>query len=377
MVRRSDARLSEVSVRGQSDFGAVLLGGVQLLLEKIDDRWDELPVAISENERAREQFLTNARDIYVDVIGQVVDFDFPTTTHVEQVARARAGQRIAPASSIRAAELLHNVILESVRELVPATPESSELLLDIASASVAIFLRTMAAAADEHTSALLQEVTQSHASERRRISRELHDQAGSGLAVVHRHLELAQLCLCESDTDSGQVGRSVDIALQGVVETMKNIREILAGLRQDERITSLKSALEAFVATSSTSGRITIDVTGDECRVSEGVRREAFLMMREVLRNAQRHAEASTIALTAEVRPSHLWVRVRDDGVGIDVRTSPGTGMTSLRERAGLLGGRVEWLTPPTGGTTVVITVPLAERSTSIHAGSHPTSGPE
>jgi signal transduction histidine kinase len=86
-----------------------------------------------------------------------------------------------------------------------------------------------------------------------------------------------------------------------------------------------------------------------------------YRITQEATNNAIKHARASliTIALTSDEHGYHL--AVRDDGVGFDphAQFEGHFGLTSMRERAGRLGGTVDLASAPGAGTTITVTLPL------------------
>ena len=87
---------------------------------------------------------------------------------------------------------------------------------------------------------------------------------------------------------------------------------------------------------------------------------EAFLIVREALRNALAHSDPGTIDVNVEIVPHELRASVVDDGGGFAVDdTVPGFGLTSMRERAELLGGTTVLTASPGQPTRVDLTVPL------------------
>jgi signal transduction histidine kinase len=98
----------------------------------------------------------------------------------------------------------------------------------------------------------------------------------------------------------------------------------------------------------------------DGLRLSPDVRRHAYLVFKEALNNAARHADASRVDVALSVRSGRLVLRVADDGRGFDPsRATEGNGLTTMTRRAAELGGRTEIASPPGGGTSVTLDVPL------------------
>ena len=79
--------------------------------------------------------------------------------------------------------------------------------------------------------------------------------------------------------------------------------------------------------------------------------------MAEALTNVVKHARASRAEVVAAVEDGTLRVEVRDDGVG--GADAGGHGLLGIADRAGALGGRLQVVSPPGGGTVVSADLPL------------------
>ncbi|HSD80227.1 MAG TPA: ATP-binding protein, partial [Solirubrobacteraceae bacterium] len=90
--------------------------------------------------------------------------------------------------------------------------------------------------------------------------------------------------------------------------------------------------------------------------------REVLRIAQEALHNAVRHADAARIAVRLADRDGALVLEVADDGTGFDPGDgelrSRRLGLTSMEERAGRLGGRLEIRSAPGAGTTVRLEAP-------------------
>ncbi|HSA50939.1 MAG TPA: ATP-binding protein, partial [Yinghuangia sp.] len=84
----------------------------------------------------------------------------------------------------------------------------------------------------------------------------------------------------------------------------------------------------------------------------------AYAIAAEAVANAVRHSAASELALVAGVHAGTLVVEVRDNGCGMPVYPHAGVGLRSMGERAGEVGGRVDVLPCPGGGTILRATLP-------------------
>ena len=75
----------------------------------------------------------------------------------------------------------------------------------------------------------------------------------------------------------------------------------------------------------------------------------------EALNNVLKHAQAKNVCLTIRCKPGQVELEVQDDGKGFDLTKvrSGGMGLTTMRTRAELLGGKLAFEAVPTGGTRV------------------------
>jgi signal transduction histidine kinase len=188
--------------------------------------------------------------------------------------------------------------------------------------------------------------------ERRRIARELHDRLGEVLTVGLRQLDLDEIMGPEIPEGQSAVAREV------LVEAMRRLRLVTSGLR-DEPVTSFEKAVEDFLNRVCADADVHLVVLGDEAWAPAEVIDEAFLVVREALRNALAHGAPQSVVVGVEVTRRELRAWVDDDGQGFTVggdAESPaaGTGLATMRERA--------IVSKPGRGTSVELSVPLSGR---------------
>ena len=193
----------------------------------------------------------------------------------------------------------------------------------------------------------------------RRISHQLHDEAGQLLASVHMALdELA------SDLTPRQGTR-----LLGIKTLLDRIEEQLRRLSHELRPTilddlGLVAALEFLGAGVAARNGLDVSVDGprDE-RFPGPIETVLYRIVQEALNNVSKHARASRVAITVRRDEHHVICSVRDDGVGFDVnarRVDPrGIGLIGMRERLTPLGGALSIIAAPGRGTELGATIPL------------------
>ncbi|MBC7892939.1 MAG: hypothetical protein H7Y12_12050 [Sphingobacteriaceae bacterium] len=110
---------------------------------------------------------------------------------------------------------------------------------------------------------------------------------------------------------------------------------------------------------------------GDELRRAElpmGASRHLVLLFKEAMSNTLKHARATEASLHFVARPTGLEVTWRDNGLGFEASsTTPGNGLQNIRSRAGKIGGEIQILSPPGGGTA--ITFRLKQTASLPHIG--------
>jgi signal transduction histidine kinase len=189
--------------------------------------------------------------------------------------------------------------------------------------------------------------------ERRRIERDLHDGAQQRMVAVAVTLGLAEQ---RFKTDPEAAVKLVAQAREEAQAAVKELRELARGIHpavlSDH---GLGPALEALAA----RAPVPVDVTGvPDCGLAHEIEVCAYFVTAEALTNVAKYARASSASVELSVEDDRLRVRVRDDGVG-GADPATGSGLRGLRDRVDALDGDIEVESPPGGGTTVTVEVPL------------------
>jgi signal transduction histidine kinase len=109
---------------------------------------------------------------------------------------------------------------------------------------------------------------------------------------------------------------------------------------------------------------VTVQLDTPWQRLEPGLRVSLFQIVRELLFNVVKHAGVGAAAVSLAQAEEQVTVRVADDGVGFEpsqMRPTDGSGLEQARRRVELYGGRLRVDSRPGMGTTVTLTVPLAE----------------
>jgi signal transduction histidine kinase len=141
--------------------------------------------------------------------------------------------------------------------------------------------------------------------------------------------------------------------LMGVID---DLREISRGIHPAILSKAgLRPALRALGRRSVVPVELDVRVDG---RFSEPVEVGIYYVVSEMLANAEKHARASVVEVSAEAADGMLRVRVRDDGIG-GADPVRGSGLLGLKDRIEALGGTFSVHSPVGRGTTVTCEVPV------------------
>jgi signal transduction histidine kinase len=205
--------------------------------------------------------------------------------------------------------------------------------------------------------ALYRQVVATREMERGRISRELHDGVLQDLCAVTRDLKALE---AQPEADEP---RFADLATRSG-ETVHALRAICNDLRPPLLQHDLVSALKALVVEldARSPAPVHIDLAADDLRLPDDVALAIFRITQEALHNAIQHADASEIAIRLTQYPDRLRLTVTDDGRGIVGGVEPARfvaqghfGLAGMRERAAMIGGRLDVQTAADYGTVVIL----------------------
>ena len=220
----------------------------------------------------------------------------------------------------------------------------------------------------EQLSARLLEIEED---DKKKLSRELHDEIGQTLAVLQIEITNA---LAMADKPSAvikeRLRRTRDLA-ERIVQTVRNIALMLRPALLDDLglVPALQWQLEDFGRRSGIVCEFSEDGVDD--LLPESVKTCVYRIVQEALHNCEKHAGANRVSVVLRQRTDSLAVEVRDNGCGFELNEksmpnrNAGLGILGMRERAARVGGTLALETAPGRGTRLTLSVPLAA---TLHA---------
>jgi signal transduction histidine kinase len=195
--------------------------------------------------------------------------------------------------------------------------------------------------------------------ERRSISRELHDEVGQTLGAVL--VDAANLAnrIPPEDSVSHRYLDNIRSLADASVNAIRNIALLLRPSMLDDL--GLIPALEWQAREVSRRSGIKVKVTAENVTDSlpDALRTCIYRVVQETLHNVSRHSGAKSALVCVQQTADTITLTVKDDGGGFDASQTRGLGLLGMEERVKQLGGRLEIESQPGHGTTLRATLQL------------------
>jgi PAS domain S-box-containing protein len=199
--------------------------------------------------------------------------------------------------------------------------------------------------------------------EKKRVAGELHDNIASSLTYLNLKLKSME----EAQENAHRLDLYKDI--RGVTDTiMTDINRLARGLHPLvlERLGFVAAVTQYCHEMGEAHGMVIAvnDRDFDSDQATDSTRlTEVYRIVQEAVRNIIRHSEAQLASVSLIKNKSDIRVIIEDDGKGLDLNSdktmTSGIGVTSMRERATLLGGNCTFESTQGEGTAVIVVVPL------------------
>jgi signal transduction histidine kinase len=198
--------------------------------------------------------------------------------------------------------------------------------------------------------------------ERKRISRELHDETSQALTSLMLTMRvLAEDAPNQEQKDALLLGRDV------AANILREVRDLAIELRPpalDDL--GLAAAIERYSEKFASRHGLDIDLNtaGRQTAVDDQVAVALYRIVQESLNNVVKHSGATTVAISITFQPDQIMVTIADNGKGISdddlirAQKENRLGLYGMRERVELLQGRLDISQSPHGGTELCITIP-------------------
>jgi signal transduction histidine kinase len=209
----------------------------------------------------------------------------------------------------------------------------------------------------EQQKSITQKILDTQDRERKRISREMHDDIGAGLTQI--------TLMSESAKESKNTARLDDIANTSR-QLVNSIGEIIWSLNPENKTLShlcayLREQLNKQLEYSGMRYMIILPEEDKEIILTNEQRRNIILVTKEIVNNAIKYSKAKNISIKAELVNEDIAFTIKDDGVGFDaIKLYAGNGLRNCKNRIEELGGTMEVVAGVDTGSSFTYSVALA-----------------
>lgn len=209
-----------------------------------------------------------------------------------------------------------------------------------------------------------EQVIAAQEAERRRLAADIHDGITQRLVSLRLHLDAATAALTDqSEFASKQLARArtlTDLTFDEARAAINGLRPpVLDDLGLADSLASLARSVDA----------LDVVVEVEDCPLPEHAEIALYRIAQEALQNVVKHAGTRNVCLSLQQENNEIQLQISDTGRGFhrervsfgDDTTVGGHGMTSMAERAELIGGRLEVVSRPGRGTTITARVPAPD----------------
>lgn len=197
--------------------------------------------------------------------------------------------------------------------------------------------------------------------ERLRISRDLHDELGSGLSLIILNASLTR----QSIEDPRLVENHLNRIYRNARDLYENMNNLIWLLKQDTHtleilVIKIREMVAEMLSEAVDEYVIQVPEFSESIEVSREFSRNLFMITKEAVNNAVKHAQSSRIELIIEIVQEGLLFQIIDNGKGFDMQNiRQGNGLQNMKLRAGNLGGHCSVISSPGNGTQISIFFPL------------------
>jgi signal transduction histidine kinase len=219
------------------------------------------------------------------------------------------------------------------------------------------------AAREEQVRMLGEHMWQVEEEERRRISRELHDEAGQSMLCIRLQLEMLEKSLLPDQANvRSKLLETIDVTEKTIVE----IRRIIAALSPSvlEQL-GLSAALRQLTSKFRRvhPARVKLSISPRISRLPTETEIITYRLVQECFNNIAKHSSATSVTIHLTASDKSVELRVEDNGVGFRVEEAlerrNSFGLLGMMERVELLGGSFEIQSVPSKGTNIRVRLPI------------------
>jgi len=203
----------------------------------------------------------------------------------------------------------------------------------------------------------------------RSISRELHDDFGQILTAVGTMMQRVHKRAGAESSSPRDDLREVHETVQAALDKVRALSQALHPVILEEA--GLEGAVDTYIPIFERRTGVAVRYTkeGGPCSIARDSSVHLYRVLQEALNNVARHSGSKEAEVRLAMAGDSVTLEVEDHGSGFKGRRRDGLGLVSMRERAEMVGGIIEFLESSRGGALVRFTVPVVPLEVYVQAG--------
>lgn len=192
--------------------------------------------------------------------------------------------------------------------------------------------------------------------ERNKLAREIHDTLGHTLTTVLVEIEAGKILL---EKDNGLGIEKLDMAADQLRKGMGDLRSSVSMLSKGDELVDFKASIEAFINDTqrNTGTIIEYDIVLEE-EIDASIRKTIFRALQEGITNGIKHGKSTVFVFRLYSNNGNIEFLLQDNGKGCSA-VIQGFGLKSMRERVKEASGFIKYISEPSEGFTLSITIPI------------------
>jgi len=196
--------------------------------------------------------------------------------------------------------------------------------------------------------------------ERRRISKDLHDEFGALLSTTKRYLST----LNKDNLDSDTLEKTITAVSEGLNTLHKITNDIYpSALNKNNLNNAIKDMIYENFSRVEIKTTTNIDDIEIDSLFDQKSKAQIYWILKEIIINTIKHSTSDKLDINFAHNKNHLFIRTKDEGVGIsvDLDSSKRNGITNITNRVEILNGIIEIISPKGKGLEYLIKIPISD----------------
>jgi signal transduction histidine kinase len=196
--------------------------------------------------------------------------------------------------------------------------------------------------------------------ERRRISKDLHDEFGALLSTTKMYLST----LNKDNLDSDTLEKTITAVSEGLNTLHKITNDIYpSALNKNNLNNAIKDMIYENFSRVEIKTTTNIDDIEIDRLFDQKSKAQIYWILKEIIINTIKHSTSDKLDINFAHNKNHLFIRTKDEGVGIsvDLDSSKRNGITNITNRVEILNGIIEIISPKGKGLEYLIKIPISD----------------